>query len=203
VNYEPTSLGADEREATPSERGYQTFPAPVNGPKVRVRSQSFADHNRQARLFWNSMSVPEQQHLVQALQFELGKVAATEVKQRMLGLLAMVDRELTEQVAAALGLDAPSRRVPDVGRAAGLSQLDTRRTAATRKVAILAADGLDASDVGAMKESLVAAGLAAEVVAPRLGTVTGSDGREVKVDQRFPDVVSVLTTPSTCPTVPR
>ena len=185
-------MGGDAREATAKEGGYVSYPEPVHGPKVRARSETFADYNSQARLFWNSMSDPEKTHIVQALQFELAKVSTREIQERMVKLLADVDRTLADAVAKDIGLVAPAGKVPNIGAAPGLSQIDSRRTAATRKVAILAADGVSASDVAGMKAALSAAGVHFEVIAPHTGVVTATDGSSIAVDQRLRDVRSVL-----------
>ena len=47
----------------------------------------------------------------------------------------------------------------------------------TRKIAILAADGVDDAALSGMKKALTAAGAQAKVVAPRLGRVEGRKGR--------------------------
>ena len=43
-------------------------------PRSAQRGASFFDHYSQARMFFRSQSEPEQQHLIKALRFELGKV---------------------------------------------------------------------------------------------------------------------------------
>jgi len=40
----------------------------------RERSPTFADHYSQAWMFWRSMTLPEQRHIVNAFTFELSKV---------------------------------------------------------------------------------------------------------------------------------
>jgi catalase len=50
-------------------------------------------------------------------------------------------------------------------------------TVATRRVAILAADGVDLASVRRMKEALVSAGAAAKIVAPHLGPSWGRTAR--------------------------
>ena len=55
-------------------------PRRSTGPRVRARAQSFSDHYSQATLFWKSMSAPEQDHIVGAFSFELGKCLDDEVK---------------------------------------------------------------------------------------------------------------------------
>jgi len=50
---------------------------------LRVRPASFADHYSQARLFYVSQTEPEQNHIVAALVFELSKVEAPAIRERM------------------------------------------------------------------------------------------------------------------------
>jgi catalase len=63
---------------------------------------------------------------------------------------------------------------------------------ATRKVAILAGEGVDDAAVAAMKKALAAAGAQAKVVAPRLGVLRGEKGAEIAVDFSFLTAGSVL-----------
>src|ERR1700678_2530119 len=74
ANYEPNSWGpgiGGPRESP--ERGFRSFPAPENGPKVRERSETFSDHYSQARQFYISQTGLEQKHIADALIFELSK----------------------------------------------------------------------------------------------------------------------------------
>ena len=87
--------------------GFSSYTANLSGVKVRARSKKFFDHFTQATLFWKSQSVPEQNHIVKALQFELSHVAAEEVRVRMLGILSMIAKELAERVAKGLGHAVP------------------------------------------------------------------------------------------------
>ena len=88
--------------------GYVHVPRTVTGPRMRVRAQSFSDHYSQATLFWDSMSEPEQDHIVGAFSFELGKCLHEEIKDRMLANLANVSADLVARVAANLGKAAPN-----------------------------------------------------------------------------------------------
>jgi catalase len=194
VNYEPNSLGGNAREATAAEGGFVTYPAATEGTKVRVRSESFGDHFTQATLFYNSMSDPEKQHITQALQFELGKLMVPEVQQRMVDLLANVDATLAENVGNYLGL-TPKAGQPNAnaGRAKKLSQLEyVPGTPATRKVAILAADGVNGAEVTQMQGALQEAGVMVEVVAPHLGAIQSANGDAVPVNQSLLTTASVL-----------
>ncbi len=54
--------------------GVQDASLAVEGTKVRVRSETFADHYSQARQFYVSQTPIEQTHIANALVFELSKV---------------------------------------------------------------------------------------------------------------------------------
>ncbi|MFP3616773.1 catalase-related domain-containing protein, partial [Paraburkholderia sp. SIMBA_050] len=77
ASYEPNSLnGGWPRETPPAPAGggFETVPEPLEGTKVRVRSETFADHFSQANLFWRSQSDVEKRQIVDAYAFELSKV---------------------------------------------------------------------------------------------------------------------------------
>lgn len=60
---------------TAVKEGHLTFaPYKVEGVRGRLRPKRFAEHHNQAQLFWNSMSEVEQQHIIEAAIFELGRV---------------------------------------------------------------------------------------------------------------------------------
>ena len=194
VNYEPNSLGGNAREAKPEEGGFVSYPAPTEGTKVRVRSESFGDHFTQATMFYNSMSDPEKQHITQALQFELGKLLVKEVQQRMVDLLANVDTDLAKNVATYMGLTPKAGQVnANAGTAKGLSQLEyVPGTPLGRKVAILVADGVNGAEVTQMQGALQDAGVTVEVVAPHLGSIQSVDGQALPVNQSLLTTASVL-----------
>jgi hypothetical protein len=111
VAYEPNSLAPDSPRENPRV-GFTTFPAEDGRGKVRVRSESFADHYSQARLFWRSMSDPEQRHIVSAFSFELGKVGMVAIRRRTLRHLAtIIEAELYKRVAEALGMEGQAARI--------------------------------------------------------------------------------------------
>src|SRR4029453_19462008 len=91
--------------------GFTSYAERIDAQKIRERSPSFHDHFSQARLFFNSQSEPEQNHIINALRFELGKVETPAIRERMLGLLAQVDKTLVSRVAEGLGVPVP--RKPD------------------------------------------------------------------------------------------
>ena len=65
-------------------------------------------------------------------------------------------------------------------------------SAATRKVAILAADGVDGEAVAAMQRALLAAGAVPKIVAPRGGSLKPEGGGTLPVDFSLLTVGSVL-----------
>ena len=117
-------------------------------------------------------------------------------------MLAHVDDTLASHVAQGLGLSVPTKldkplnmSVPadgdvkqfqpkpvkkPVGRSPALSMANTvKDSIKTRRVAILAADGVDDTALSSMKQALAAVGAKAKVVAPRLGSLKSANGAEV------------------------
>src|SRR5450432_2116333 len=113
VNYEPNSLGRGCPMQRPWELGgFVSHPEQMEGKKMRVRSETFADHFSQAALFWRSQAPWEQDHIVSAFCFELAKVEVAAVRERMVSTLTQVDGVLAQRVADGLGMAVPA---PPVG----------------------------------------------------------------------------------------
>ncbi len=177
--------------ASAAEGGFHHYQERVDGRKVRARSKSFQDHFSQATLFWNSMADWEREHIVDALRFELGKVERLEIRERVLkDVLVPIDRDLAKQVAEGLGLPAPRGGAKNHGRSSpALSQASNQpQSPATRRVAVLAADGADATATRAVLKRLKQAGVVAEVLAPHGGTLEGG----LEVDRGLLTMASVL-----------
>ena len=211
VSYAPASLdGHSPEEATPARGGFVSYPEPVSGPKVRARSESFGDHYGQAKLFWNSMTPPEKEHIVKALQFELSKVETRAVRQRMLGHLEKINGVLASQVGAALGettatakpggtadsvaethalanATSPTTASGGAQQSKALSMEGQPASAKGRKVAILVAPGVDVGQVQSLQAALKAHGAMCDLVGPHLGAVGG-----VEANKTFANTSSVL-----------
>ena len=193
--------------------GFTSFREKIDAHKIRERSESFFDHFSQAKLFFNSQSEPEQNHLTDALCFELGKVETIAVRERMLNFLLQVDESLAAAVAYKLGMHIPkelstqlNQNVPadadperyrsivkegTLARSKALSMANTvKDSIATRKIAILAADGVNEDNLLAVKEAIEAEGALCDVIAPRLGFISGRNDGDIPVDK------SLLTTAS-------
>src|SRR5690606_28595723 len=79
-SYNPNSLDGGYPEQAPAAAGgFTSYAERIDARKVRARSESFFDHFSQARLFYHSQSEPEQNHLIDAFSFELGKVKTVAV----------------------------------------------------------------------------------------------------------------------------
>ena len=216
VSYEPNSLaGGCPFQAKAKEGGFTSFPQRIDGEKIRTRSKSFLDHFSQATLFYNSQSDAEKNHLVDALCFELGKVETVAIRERMVRNLTFVDMGLASQVAVYLGIvidnvpdglinqsfpaDAdPATYQPVVvksslERSAALSMANTvKNTIRSRKIAILAADGVNDASLLGMKEALEAEGASIEIIAPKLCDIKTANGLELKPAKSFLTAASVL-----------
>jgi catalase len=215
-SYNPNSLGGGfPAQAKVSEGGFTSYPERIDARKVRARSKSFFDHFSQARLFFNSQSDPEKNHIVDAFSFELGKVKTVEIRKRMLGILSMIDKGLAAQVSYALRVHVPqdpelpvNHSIPADGDPAdydsfifestvtvsdALSMKGTvKDSIKTRKVAFLAADGVDELSLTTVKDALVAAGAVVEIIAPRLNYIVSESDVEIPVDHSFLTAASVF-----------
>ena len=219
TSYEPNTLrGGCPFQAGVDMSGFASYAERIDAQKVRARSASFFDHFSQATLFYNSQSEPEKNHIISALRFELGKVETPAIRERMLGLLAQVDKGLAQAVADGLGIAVPKkldkplnmsipagadprklqpkRALQDVESSPALSQIENpnfpKDTIKTRKVAVLLADGFDDGEVAEMNKALLTAGAVPKTVAPHLGVIAGADGSDIKADFSFLTGSSVL-----------
>jgi catalase len=169
--------------------------------KVRGKAERFADHYTQARLFWNSQTPTEKQHIINAFRFELSRVQTPAVRERMIAGLLNVAPELAEPIAAGLGmreLPAPLPKVlerdvtPEVTKSPALSLLARPGDGgiAARRVAIFVADDVEGESLRALHARLVELGAVPRFVGARLGAVNVVGGDPIEVD------VTVEATPS-------
>jgi catalase len=199
VSYSPSSLEADAPRQDPS-NGFRSFPEEMSGQKLRIRSESFADHFSQALQFFNSQTEPEQNHIISAFIFELSKVESKPVRERMLGQLANVDPSIAERVASGLGMPAPSKPAhttvavrTDLAPSPALSILaNAKKTLKGRTVGCLIADGSDSSLVLALETAASKLGADFKIIAPKIGGATTSDGKLLEADFHLAGGPSIL-----------
>ncbi|MEV7548450.1 catalase [Amycolatopsis sp. NPDC089917] len=195
TSYFPNSLGGGCPAIADSDV-FRHYTEAVSGHKIRERSESFKDFHSQATLFWNSMSTVEREHIVAAFRFELGKVGDREVRARTVTELNNVDHDLAARVAEGIGVSVPAApATPHHDRTSpALSQLNQPSGAATtRKVAVLAADGVDTIGVGRVVEALTEQGAIAEVLSPTEAELRpGGEGDPLRPDRQLNTMASVL-----------
>ncbi|ELZ08469.1 catalase [Halovivax asiaticus JCM 14624] len=199
ASYKPNSIGDDDpAEASAAEGGYEHHAEKVDGRKIRNRSESFEDHFSQARLFWNSMTDHEKQHIVDAAHFELGKVDRMQIRERVVfDLFNNVDHEFAKRVAEGIGVeppDTPGDEIDDHDREdPSLSMANrTPETIETRKVAVLLDDGVDAEQVETIRTALEDEGARVTIVSKLLGDRTAASGDPIEADEAHATTSSVL-----------
>lgn len=154
--------------------------------KERKSPASFEDHYSQAGLFFRSLTPVEQDHVIQAYTFELGKCREQAVRERQLLALANIDSGLCEAVAAGLGMPAPAATEVATAPAPSpaVSQLGGTWPVAGRVVGIVADEQSDLDAVQAAREALDAAGIVPLVVAPA-GGFLGGEGSGIPVQRTY------------------
>lgn len=200
VSYEPNSIGGGcPFQAMMKDGGFASQEEKVDGRKVRARSESFVNHYSQAKLFYNSQSAPEKKHLQKALIFELSKVTIPEIRERMVGQLAFIDKDLAATVAAKVGVEVTTLAQPNASIPAdvdaktlqseekepatkssdALSMKNTvKNSIKSRIVGFILEQGVSAADVNALKSKLEAKGAMVQFIAGSLSPVIADDGNQ-------------------------
>lgn len=201
ATYEPNSLANVNEPTGPraSEQGFQTVAhqEEVGTAKLRVRAETFADHFTQPRLFYQSQTVIEQTHIVEAFVFELSKVQLNHVRLRMLGQLQNVDMELARRVAEGLGLDLPppiaaAKESITMPPSDALSILKRAPVVAGRSLGMLVSNGAEAKLVYELQDAASQAGVMIKIIAEKVGGVTLNDGQHLPADEKVAGAPSVL-----------
>jgi len=213
ANYWPNSTGDGQpRMAPENEGGYVHYTEKVEGYKIRARSESFKDHFSQATLFWNSLTMPEKKHLVEAAHFELGKVMCKDIRRRQLANFYKVDPLFAEMVAKGIGVEVPKDlEVESTGNFETTQESEKTRdgnsvqespavsmeknkieTARSRKVAILIEDGFAYDEVMKVIQALKEEGAQAQLVSMMLGKRMSNSGEELEVDKSHITAGSIM-----------
>lgn len=203
ANYEPNSINDNwPRETPPAAKGggFESYQERVEGHKVRERSPSFGEYYSQPRLFWNSQTEVEQQHIIGAYSFELSKVGRAYIRERVVDHLARIDTQLAQGVADNLGLALTDeqRNIQPPAAVNGLTKDDSLSLYAIpdgeikgRQVALLLSDGVKAADVLAILQALKAEGVHTKLLAPHMGQVRADDGSVLPIDATFAGLPSL------------
>ena len=214
-SYFPNSLaGGCPHLAKMAEGGFTSVPAPVEAHKVRARSESFSDHYSQPALLFRSLQPWEQNHMVNAYSFELGKCTQQHIQERMLFQINKINKDLAGNVAKNLGLKVPKSIDMPINQAIGadadgsnqpgdakvylekspalsMKHIKSDRIDA-RMIAVLAADGFSMKDYQSMKDHLESKNAMVKLIAPHGGTIKCDEGMDHKVDAALMTTESVL-----------
>jgi catalase len=197
ANYEPNSINDNwprETPPGPQRGGFESYPERVEGTKIRERSPSFGEYYAHPRLFWNSQTPIEQQHIIAAFSFELSKVVRTYIRERVVDQLAHIDIQLAQSVADKLGITlsdeqrnaVPPKDVNGLKKDPSLSLYAVPGgTIKGRVVAILLNDKTRASDVLGIMQALKTKGVHAKLLYYRMGEVTADDGSVLPIAATF------------------
>ena len=201
VNYWPNRFSAIP-PAKPEEGGYLDYPEKVAGMKTRLKSKKFKDHFTQAQLFFNSQTPPEKHHMISALSFELDHCDDPIVYERMVERLADIDLELAQAVAEKAGAPTPTKagKANHGKKCASLSQTyfqPKEPTIASRRVAILIADGYDPIAYNGIIAALKAANAFPFTIGPKRQSVFAAGeskdtGKGVQPDHHFEGMRSTM-----------
>ena len=157
----------------------------VAGIKQRVRGAKFQEHFNQAQLFYNSLSSHEKAHLQSAIAFELSHCDDPEVYKTYTKLLNNIDTPMAEIVAGKVDGTTPEGP-PCENRGEKSEPLSQhyyapkKPTIASRRIAILVADGFNMAEVETVRAMLASEKATTWIIGPRRGKVYAAtlDGRK-------------------------
>ncbi|WP_071796818.1 catalase [Natronohydrobacter thiooxidans] len=199
ANYEPNSWakGGPRADAT---RGHRSFPEPIEGSKRKLRPESFADHYSQARQFYISQTSVEQAHLADALVFELSKVEAIAIRERVVAHLPNIDQDLARKVADGLGMQSmPPAHAPAMAPKTELPPSDAlsiiRKGPGSfrgRVLGVVMTDRIEDTLLDALIAATEEAGGKVVLIAPAVGGITTIAGRHIAAYEKIDGAPSVL-----------
>ncbi|TFY98691.1 catalase [Ramlibacter rhizophilus] len=198
VAYEPNSLGGGcPFQAGAAQQGFVSVPARIRADeeqgKVRAKPEKFADHYTQARLFFDSQTPVEKDHIANGFRFELSKVTVPAIRERTVSMLRNVSDELARKVAMGLGIDPLPEAMPpvlanpaepEVTRSPALSLLARPGDGSLmgRKIALLVAPGVEGESLTSIQAALVGQGAVARLVGPHIGRMRTAGGDMIDAD---------------------
>lgn len=173
----------------PEEGGYEHYHEKVEGRKIQARSDSFKDHFSQAKMFLNSLSKHEKQHLYDAFSFELGKCDMEIRELAINNLLNNIDRDLTEYVADHVGVPVPPENNESTydKSSPALSMTNTNFSLNTRTVGVIVMPDVAEETLKEAKEKLEKQGLQPMFISDKIYHIGN-----ITLDATFDTVHAVL-----------
>lgn len=130
----------EQQAPTPKNQGFfEESQENMGGNKRGEQTESFQDHYSQAKQFLNSLMPYEQQHLLEAFTYEIGKCKSQEVKNNAVDFINHIDHYLAKKVADNVGAKIPNKNleVKSTKLSPALTMADTVFKPDTRSVAII------------------------------------------------------------------
>lgn len=197
VAYEPNSLSVDSPRE--SKTGFKSFNEEFNESKGRIRPESFADHYSQSKQFYLSQTTTEQNHIENALVFELSKVETIAVRLRVISHLMVIDKKLASKVSNGLGLDEmPSAfkaavMPKDLPESPALQIIGKmKNTLKGRTVGLLYGEGSDEKQISNIISAIKKEGATCKLVAKKIGGAKLSNGKKLEADMQIDGAPSVI-----------
>ncbi|KAF8881957.1 catalase [Gymnopilus junonius] len=183
----------------PSMGGYEEYKKRVAGIKQRTRGAKFQEHFNQAQLFYNSLTDYEKSHLISAISFELSHCDDQQVYETYTKVLNNIDFDLAKAVAQNVNGIIPEKpaRQNHGKKDAALSQthfIPKKPTIASRRIAILVADGFNMAEVESVRAALASAQATTWIIGPRRGKIyaQGASGVGLIADHHYEGQRSTL-----------
>ena len=201
ANYEPNSWEGEERgPREDAAKGFKSFREVIEGTKARLRSESFADHYSQARQFYLSQTEVEQDHIANALVFELSKVETEAIRNRMVSHLLNIEQTLAETVASGLGISSlpkpaeaakPTKKDLKISDALSILK-NTKNTFKGRKLGVLASNGASETLLGKLKKLSEKEGFDSALIAKSISGIESDKGNGYAANEQIGGGPSVL-----------
>lgn len=200
ASYQPNSIDQDWPRETPSAAqggGFESYQERIDGRKIRARSSSFNDHFSQATLYYQSLALHEQQHVINAFKFELSKVQRHHIRERVVHqLLVNVDLDLATDVAQHFGIELIDTGVnvprSQVQRSAKLSlEAFSPNDIRAKKIAVLIQPLVKADSLKVIEQWAELEGVHLMKLATTLQPIKNYQGETINVDGMFSSEPSV------------
>ncbi|KAI9359804.1 catalase-like domain-containing protein [Pilaira anomala] len=182
-NNTPTVVSAEEG-------GYIEYPEKIDGHKQRGKGGKFANHFSQAQLFYNSLTTAEQQQVIDAARFELGKCGSKMVRENMVQVFNKVDNNMAVRIASGIGVDPPEDLYPNKKKTTinlSIENYPRPNTIRGTNIAILTGPGIDTEQAINMCNLLQDRGAWVDFIGLKMGEQDG-----LTISQTYITAASVL-----------
>lgn len=190
TSYHNNAINDNHPHTTPVEEGgFESYHEKIDAHKVRARSESFKDFYSQAKMYYNSLTEPEKQHLQDGFAFELGKCKHDFVKENAVNNINHVDKALATAIAERIGVKAPTEdvEVKSDKKSPALSMENSPKKLDTLSVALMVTADSDEQYIKDLVKAFAAKKVNYKLVADKAMTIG-----DLKVTETFDTVHSTF-----------